>query len=144
MPSWVSQGYSEYSKRLPKEVNPHLIDLPLASRNKNSNVEKLKSDEGKQILSACPKGARIIALDVKGKPLSTLGLTSKMREWQMDGTHACLLIGGPDGLSQECLSHSSERWSLSELTLPHPLVRVVLIEQLYRAWTITQNHPYHK
>lgn len=144
MPGWVNEAYAEYAKRLPNEVNPNLVDLPLAHRSKNSNVEKLKEEEGKQILAACPKGAYLVALDVKGKPLSTMSLTDKLRRWQMEGTHACLIVGGPDGLSKSCLSQANERWSLSELTLPHPLVRVVLIEQLYRAWTITQNHPYHK
>ncbi|MFL0800744.1 MAG: 23S rRNA (pseudouridine(1915)-N(3))-methyltransferase RlmH [Agarilytica sp.] len=144
MPSWVSEGYQEYAKRLPKELNPQLIDLPLANRNKNSNIEKLKADEGKQILAALPKGARMIALDVKGKSLSTEGLTEKLKDWQMNGEDASIVIGGPDGLSKDCLQQAHERWSLSALTLPHPLVRVVLIEQLYRAWSITQNHPYHK
>ncbi len=144
MPGWISEGYNEYAKRLPKEINPKMIDLPLANRNKNSNTEKLKADEGKQILAALPKGSIMVALDVEGKALSTQGLTQKIQNWQMQGTHVSLVIGGPDGLSKECLKHASELWSLSALTMPHPLVRVVLIEQLYRAWTITQNHPYHK
>ncbi len=144
MPSWVSDGYQEYAKRLPRELNPQLVDLPLANRNKNSNIEKLKVDEGKQILAALPKSARMVALDVKGKPLSTEGLTEKLKDWQMNGQDVSIVIGGPDGLSHDCLQKAHERWSLSALTLPHPLVRVVLIEQLYRAWSITQNHPYHK
>lgn len=144
MPSWISEGYNEYAKRIPKELNPKLIDLPLANRSKNSNIEKLKHDEGKQILAALPKVTTMIALDVKGKALSTMDLTKKIQHWQMQGSHVSLVIGGPDGLSKECLKHADELWSLSALTMPHPLVRVVLIEQLYRAWTITQNHPYHK
>ncbi|MFL0803733.1 MAG: 23S rRNA (pseudouridine(1915)-N(3))-methyltransferase RlmH [Agarilytica sp.] len=144
MPSWVSEGYQEYAKRLPRELSPQLIDLPLANRNKNSNIEKLKLEEGKQILAALPKGVRMIALDVKGKSLSTEGLTEKLKDWQMNGQDVSIVIGGPDGLSNACLQKAHERWSLSALTLPHPLVRVVLIEQLYRAWSITQNHPYHK
>ncbi len=144
MPSWVIEGYQAYAKRLPRELNPQLIDLPLANRNKNSNIDKLKSDEGKQILAALPKGVRMVALDVKGKSLSTEGLTEKLKDWQMNGQDVSIVIGGPDGLSNDCLQQAHERWSLSALTLPHPLVRVVLIEQLYRAWSITQNHPYHK
>ncbi len=144
MPQWVNDGYREYAKRLPKELHPQLIDLPLANRGKNANTEKLKTEEGEQILAALPKGARMIALDVKGKALSTHDLTRKIEQWQMDGTDVSIVIGGPDGIAAECLARADERWSLSAMTMPHPLVRVFLIEQLYRAWTITQNHPYHK
>lgn len=144
MPRWVDEAYGEYAKRLPKEIQPKLIDLPLANRNKNSNTEKLRQDEGKQILAAIPKGAKLIALDVLGRSLSTYDLKNKVERWQMDGDHVCIVIGGPDGLSQECLQTAHEKWSLSAMTMPHPLVRVFLIEQLYRAWSITQNHPYHK
>lgn len=144
MPSWVTEGYEEYAKRLPRDLKPTMIELPLAVRSKNSNIDKIKQQEGEQILAAIPKGATPIMLDVKGKSLSTEVLANKMSQWQMDGRDACLVIGGPDGLSQAALAAASEKWSLSGLTLPHPLVRVVLIEQLYRAWTINQNHPYHK
>lgn len=144
MPSWVSQAYDEYAKRLPRELQPKLIELPLAARTKSSNTEKIKEQEGKQICSTLSKGDRLIALDVLGKPLSTEILANKLSQWQMQGENISITIGGPDGLSQACKSRASELWSLSACTLPHPLVRVVLIEQLYRAWTMTQNHPYHK
>ncbi|VUD53159.1 Ribosomal RNA large subunit methyltransferase H [Thalassocella blandensis] len=144
MPAWVMQGYEEYAKRLPRELKPQLIELPLAPRSKSSNVDKIKQSEGEQILASIPKGARAVMLDVKGKALSTELLSEKMASWQMEATDVCLVIGGPDGLSASCLAAADEKWSLSGLTLPHPLVRVVLIEQLYRAWTILQNHPYHK
>lgn len=144
MPGWVQEGYDEYAKRLPKELTPQLIELPLAVRSKTVNTDKIKQQEGDQILAAVPKGARRIMLDVKGKALSTEALAQKLERWQMEGTDACLVIGGPDGLSRDCLAQADEKWSLSNLTLPHPLVRVVFIEQLYRAWTILQNHPYHK
>ena len=87
---------------------------------------------------------RTIALDVLGKSFSTEVLSQKLADWQMDGRNVNILIGGPDGLDSRCLAQADEKWSLSALTLPHPLVRVLLIEQLYRAWTILQNHPYHK
>lgn len=144
MPSWVSQGYQEYAKRLPKELQPKLIELPLATRSKTTNVEKIKSQEGRQICETLSKGERLIALDVLGKPISTEQLANKLEQWQMQGDDISITIGGPDGLSPQCKQRASELWSLSACTLPHPLVRVVLIEQLYRAWTITQNHPYHK
>jgi len=144
MPGWVCQGYDEYAKRLPRELCPKLVELPLANRSKSTNTAKVKAAEGAQILGAVPKGARMIALDVLGRSISTPGLAQKLGAWQMEGEDICIVVGGPDGLSDECLRAAHEKWSLSALTLPHPLVRVVLIEQLYRAWTINQNHPYHK
>lgn len=144
MPKWVAQGYDEYAKRLPRELCPSLIELPLATRSKTTNQEKIKAQEGTQIIAALSKSARAIMLDVKGVSLSTEKLATKLEDWQMSGVHANIVIGGPDGLSKECRARADELWSLSALTLPHPLVRVVLIEQLYRAWTIIQNHPYHK
>lgn len=144
MPKWVQQGYDEYAKRLPRELTPQLVELAVANRGKNANVEKLKQQEGEQILSSLPKQGRVVALDVLGKKISTEQLSAKMADWQMVGDNVSIIIGGPDGLSQECLNHADEKWSLSDMTLPHPLVRIVLIEQLYRAWSILQNHPYHK
>lgn len=144
MPRWVQEGYDEYEKRMPKELSPLLKELALANRGKNFNPEEAKKTEGKVILAAIPTGTRVIALDVKGRHLSTEQLSSKMEGWQLDGHDVAIVIGGPDGLSQECLKRADEKWSLSDLTLPHPVVRIVLIEQLYRAWTILQNHPYHK
>ncbi len=144
MPDWVQAGVAQYQKRLPRELSLVWRDIPLARRGKDSKPEKLRELEGEQILKAVPAGDRIIALDVKGKAMSTPQLAERMRDWQMSGDNISLLIGGPDGLSPACLQQAQQRWSLSELTLPHPLVRVVLVEQLYRAWTITVNHPYHR
>ena len=100
--------------------------------------------EGEQILRAVPAGDKVIALDVQGKRLSTADLAAELSTWQMSGDNFSLLVGGPDGLSPQCLQRAGSRWSLSDLTLPHPLVRILLAEQLYRAWTITVNHPYHR
>jgi len=144
MPAWVADGYEEYARRLPKKLFPQLIELPLAIRTKTLHVEKIRQQEGARIMRSLPKGSRMIALDVLGKALTTHALAKKIEDWQMQGSHASLVIGGPDGLSQECKEKAEETWSLSALTLPHPLVRIVLIEQIYRAWAITQNHPYHK
>ncbi|WNO09504.1 23S rRNA (pseudouridine(1915)-N(3))-methyltransferase RlmH [Teredinibacter sp. KSP-S5-2] len=144
MPKWVQQGYEEYAKRLPRELTPHLVELAVANRGKNANIEKLKQQESEQILSSLPRQGRVVALDVLGKKISTEQLAKKMADWQMVGDDVSIVIGGPDGLSRECLNHADEKWSLSDMTLPHPLVRIVLIEQLYRAWSILQNHPYHK
>lgn len=144
MPAWVQQGFGEYEKRLPKEWKPKLIEFAVAKRGKNNSVEQLKNSEADQILSAIPSNAYVVALDVLGKQVDTAGLSASMEKWQMLGQHVYIIIGGPDGLSARCLERSNEKLSLSRLTLPHPLVRIVLIEQLYRGWTILQNHPYHK
>lgn len=144
MPAWVDAGVEEYSRRLPRELKLCWREIPLARRGKDSRPEALRRAEGEQILRALPAGDRVIALDVAGKPWSTPDLARELGDWQMSGSNVSLLIGGPDGLAPECLERAERRWSLGPLTLPHPLVRIVLAEQLYRAWTITVNHPYHR
>lgn len=144
MPAWVETGYKDYAKRLPRDFSVEVLELPLGPRGKNASIEKAIAKESEAMLAAIPDGDKVIALDVKGKPWSTEQLADKLAGWRMDGNNYSLLIGGPDGLSQQCLQRADVRWSLSALTLPHPLVRIVLIEQLYRAWTILNNHPYHK
>ncbi len=144
MPRWVEEGVGEYSKRMPRELKLEWRELPLARRGKDANAQQLKDREGEQILKSIPGGDRVIALDVRGRALSTEQLAQQLSDWQMSGDNYSLLIGGPDGLSEQCLQRAERRWSLSDLTLPHPLVRILLAEQLYRAWTITVNHPYHR
>jgi len=144
MPDWVEAGYAEYAKRMPRDVSVEMVELPLAQRSKNSDIAKAMEKEGEAMLASIGKGEQVIALDVKGKPWSTEQLAEHVASWKMSGSNYCLLIGGPDGLAPECLALASAKWSLSPLTLPHPLVRIVVIEQLYRACTILQNHPYHK
>jgi 23S rRNA (pseudouridine1915-N3)-methyltransferase len=144
MPRWVTEGVAEYTVRLPRELRLEWCEIPLARRRKDSRAEQLRQREGEQILKAIPGGDRVVAMDVLGKALSTEQLARELQDWQMSGDNYSLLIGGPDGLSPECLQRADRRWSLSALTLPHPLVRVLLAEQLYRAWTITVNHPYHR
>lgn len=144
MPLWVTAGYQEYAKRLPRELTPQLVEIPLAARMKNARIDELKEVEGRAILHAIPNGATKIMLDVKGRPWSTEELAEALSRWQMDGRDLAFVIGGPDGLSQSCLNSAEVTWSLSNLTLPHPLVRIVFIEQLYRAWSLLSNHPYHK
>lgn len=147
MPDWVEQGYAEYAKRMPRDVTIDMLELPLAQRGKNTDIATAMAKEGELMLAAIEKGGKgeqVIALDVKGKPWSTEQLAENLAGWKMSGFNYCLLIGGPDGLAPECLALASVKWSLSPLTLPHPLVRIVVIEQLYRACSILQNHPYHK
>ena len=144
MPSWVAQGVEEYSRRMPRELKLQWREIPLARRVQGAKAEQLSEREGEQLLKAIPPGDTVIALDVLGKRITTAQLAQQLEAWQMSGVNYSLLIGGPDGLSPRCLERASARWSLSDLTLPHPLVRVILAEQLYRAWTITVNHPYHR
>jgi|TARA_R100000005_G_scaffold96309_2_gene82273 23S rRNA (pseudouridine1915-N3)-methyltransferase len=144
MPAWVNEGVADYSRRLPREIRLEWRELPLARRGRDTSPEQLRLREGEQILKTLPEGDRVIALDVRGSAWSTEQLAEELSDWQMAGTNVSLLIGGPDGLSRDCLQRARQRWSLSALTLPHPLVRVVLAEQLYRAWTITAGHPYHR
>jgi 23S rRNA (pseudouridine1915-N3)-methyltransferase len=144
MPAWVDAGVQEYGKRMPRELKLQWREIPLARRGRDNNSEKLRAREGEQMLRAVPAGDQLIALDVRGKRLSTEQLAARLGDWQMSGDSYSLLIGGPDGLSEGVLQRARQRWSLSDLTLPHPLVRILLAEQLYRAWTITVNHPYHR
>lgn len=144
MPTWVNQAVEDYSRRLPRELNLQWREIPLARRVRDSKPEQLREREGEQILKAIPASDKAIALDVEGKRLSTADLARQLKSWQMSAANYSLMIGGPDGLSGQCLDRADMRWSLSDLTLPHPLVRVLFTEQLYRAWTITVNHPYHR
>lgn len=144
MPSWVDQGFEEYSRRLPRECQLQLVEIAAAKRGKNAQPQQWKQDEASRILAAIPDNHRVIALEVTGKSWSTEVLSDQMADWLTDGRDVSLMVGGPDGLDQRCLQRADAKWSLSDLTLPHPLVRIVLAEQLYRAWTILQNHPYHR
>ena len=144
MPAWVKEGVQEYERRMPRELKMQWREIPLVRRGKDTSAEMLRLAEGEKILKAIPAGDIVIALDVKGKSWSTEQLAGQLTNWKMSGENFTLVIGGPDGLSASVLERANQRWSLSELTLPHPLVRVILAEQLYRAWTITANHPYHR
>ena len=144
MPGWVTTGYSEYAKRLGADVRLELVEVAPGHRGKSSGVKQAIAQESVKMRAAIGKGDRVVALDVKGKCWSTEQLSETMADWKMQGQDISLLVGGPDGLAQDCLALASQRWSLSALTFPHPLVRVVLAEQLYRAWTLLNNHPYHR
>jgi len=144
MPKWVVDGFDEYVRRLPTELHLQLIEVALVHRGKNSDINRAIRQEGEQVLGHIKPMDRVIALEVKGKSWSTSYLAAQLKEWQMQGDDIALLVGGPDGLSEACRKRANSLWSLSSLTLPHPLVRVLLAEQLYRAWSITRNHPYHR
>ncbi|MBV5309351.1 23S rRNA (pseudouridine(1915)-N(3))-methyltransferase RlmH [Chromatium okenii] len=144
MPDWVATGYSEYAKRLPPECTLKLVEIESVRRTKTTVAAQAREDEGRRILKAIPKGAGVIALDVAGQCWSTETLALQLKHWLAAGQDCALLIGGADGLAADCLSRAEQRWSLSALTFPHPLVRVIVAEQLYRAWTLLQGHPYHR
>ncbi|MCL5041739.1 MAG: 23S rRNA (pseudouridine(1915)-N(3))-methyltransferase RlmH [Gammaproteobacteria bacterium] len=144
MPRWVEQGYQEYAKRMPPELPLELVEIPLSNRGKNADVARLMKREGEQMLAATQPGERIVTLEVNGREWSTETLAEQLDNWRLDARTVNLMVGGPEGLAEPVRQASEQRWSLSPLTLPHPLVRILLAEQLYRAWTILNRHPYHK
>lgn len=144
MPSWVNTAVAEFSKRLQDYVSFNLIEIPLAKRGKSSDLTRILEKEAALISAAIPSNARIIALEINGNSFTSEKLALKLEQLQQITSHLCFLIGGPEGLIPSIIARSNERWSLSQLTLPHPLVRIVLLEALYRAWSIIHNHPYHK
>jgi len=144
MPSWVGEAYREFSRRLPRECTLQLHEIPLGKRSKSQPVERAQNDEGRLMLGAIPADCQVVALDVRGRAWSTEALAASLQDWMASGRDLALLVGGPDGLSPACLERADQCWSLSALTFPHALVRVIIAEQLYRAWTVTTGHPYHR
>ena len=144
MPSWINSGYEEYAKRLPSNCQLILHEVPSQFRGKNPDIPRLLREEGQKMLKLVPKGAEVVALEPKGKSLSTESLAVQLERWMGGGRDVALLVGGPEGLSPECLEAAQRRWSLSLLTFPHPLVRVIVAEGIYRAWSVMTNHPYHR
>jgi len=144
MPRWVQEGFDEYAKRLPPECALRLVEIPAVRRGKNADIVRIMRDEAQRLLAAIPKGAEVVALEVGGRGWSTEQLAARLDDWMGSGRDLALLVGGPDGLTDEVRATAGQLWSLSPLTLPHPLVRVLLAEQLYRAWSILRGHPYHR
>jgi 23S rRNA (pseudouridine1915-N3)-methyltransferase len=144
MPAWVTSGYEEYVRRMPRECSLRLVEIPLSKRRKTQSAQASRQEEGKAMLAAVPAQTIVVALDVRGKAWSTQTLVARLQDWLQAGRDIALLLGGPDGLAEECLARADMHWSLSPLTLPHALVRVLLAEQLYRAWSVVQGHPYHR
>lgn len=144
MPAWISSGFFEYARRIPKDYQLSLIETPSLKRTKSTNIKQIIKEEGLELLAATPKNTLIIALDEHGKEWTTLELTKRLNAWHNEQQDISLLIGGPDGLSPDCLQKAQTIWSLSKLTLPHQLVKIFVAEQIYRAWSIISNHPYHR
>ena len=141
-PDWVNQACAEYARRLPKHLAPEIVELPLAKRR--DDIARAKIEEGERLLAALPKSAHVVALDEHGADWTSVQLAEQLQRWQQSGRDLALLIGGPDGLSPAVLAAAPQRWSLSRLTLPHGMVRMLLAEQIYRAHSIIEGHPYHR
>jgi len=144
MPRWVTEGYEEYAKRLPKHCSLSLCEIPLGKRRSNTNIQRLQEKESQQMLSMAGKHDHIIALEAQGAPWSTEQLANELQSWRHSGTNVSLLVGGPEGIASKVSSKAHQQWSLSSLTLPHTMVRLVIAEQIYRAWSIINHHPYHR
>lgn len=144
MPGWIEDGFREYAKRMPSEWHFNLKELKPVERSGSKTPEMAIAAEAVKIRSAIPRGARVIALDEQGKELSTRQLADNVKSWQQDGRDIVFIIGGADGLDPDLKKQADSLVRLSALTLPHGMVRVLLTEQLYRASTILQNHPYHR
>lgn len=144
MPDWVQTAHADYAARLPHECRVELVEIAPAQRGKNSDIARAKQQEGEKILKAIGHDDYVIALDERGSALTSVQWSEALKDWMQSGRDTCLLIGGPDGLSAEVLARAHARWSLSRLVLPHPLVRVLVAEQLFRAWSLLVNHPYHR
>ncbi len=142
-PSWVGEGVAVYRRRLPPHLKPRLIEIAPGHRGRGADLDRARSREADGLRKAAA-GAHVVALDQTGRAWSTAELAARLESWQRSGRAVALMIGGPDGLDPECLAGADEVWSLGPLTLPHALVRIVVVEQLYRAWTILTGHPYHR
>jgi 23S rRNA (pseudouridine1915-N3)-methyltransferase len=144
MPGWIQEGFGEYLRRMPPEIRIELVELKPEERGAGRPVERAMAAEGERMLAALPAGATLLALDEKARSVSTQGLSVMLSGWMREGTHPAFAIGGADGLSEAVKERAEKLVSLSALTLPHGLVRVVIAEHLYRAWSILARHPYHR
>ena len=143
VPDWAQTAWDDYAKRFPHELKVELKAVKTEPRG-SKTLETLYAAERARIEAVIPKGARIVALDERGTTVTTLALAAKLKDWQLGGDDVALVIGGPDGLDPAFRQAAHERIRLSDLTLPHAMVRVLLIEQLYRAWSVNAGHPYHR
>jgi len=143
-PSWVDEAFGIYSERLPREWKFRLDVIPTVRRNKNDKSRQAMEAEGDLILGKLGQSEQVVLLDERGKQLTSKALAGKLSDWQIDGRDLCFVIGGPDGVSDSCKRRADFTWSLSQLTLPHGLARVLFSEQLYRAHSLHTGHPYHR
>ena len=144
MPDWVASGFATYARRMPPELQLELREVPSGDRGRGADIRRAREVEGDRLLAAAPRGALGVALDAGGRALTTEQLAATLSDWMQQGCDVALYIGGADGLCDRVLAASRLRLSLSAMTFPHMLVRVLLAEQLYRAWSILARHPYHR
>ena len=144
LPAWVDAACDDYLRRLPRELTPELVTIPLASRRANQSAQRQQERESKLMLGRLAPGSLNLALDENGQTWSSRDWAAQLDRWMLEYPRVNLMIGGPDGLSPQCLEVCQQRISLGRMTLPHALVKIVVLEQLYRAWTILQGHPYHR
>lgn len=144
MDGWINSGYEEYARRLSRDCQLILKEIGSPRKSKTEDAAKVTRLEGDLLLAAIPPDAWTVALDVKGASHTTESMAKRLGLWKENHRRVALLVGGADGLSADCLAHSDEQWSLSNLTFPHGLVRVIVAEQLYRAHSVLSNHPYHR
>lgn len=144
MPGWVAEGVADYRKRLSRDLPLELVEIPLGHRGKSRDPQRAIAEEGAAVLAALPKDAHRVALDGRGKPWTSEQLAEQLAAWRMGGRDLALLIGGPDGHAPDVLAQVHQTWSLGPLTLPHMLVRLLVVEQLYRASSLLAGHPYHR
>ncbi len=144
MPAWLQAGVQDYHKRMPRELQVQWIEIPASKRTGQYDQSRAQQQEAQRIERYLANNDHLVALEVLGKSWSTKDLAAELNKWQLAAKDVAIIIGGPDGILPSLSAKANQHWSLSALTLPHPLVRVLLAEQLYRAWTINQGHPYHK
>lgn len=144
MPKWVELGYAEYAQRMPNLCQLELIEISAKKRGKNADTARILRDEAVALKAAIPAGTLVIALDRKGQHIDTQVLASHLQNWIDESQDVAILIGGPEGIDPNYLNTVQRTWSLSAMTFAHPVVRVMLAEQLYRAWSINANLPYHR
>lgn len=143
-PAWVVDGCEDYQRRLPREWSFQLVEIKPEARTSGATTERVQAAEAVRLRAAVPKGARLVALEERGEPWSTKALADWLRRWQQDGRDLVFVVGGADGLDPALSAAADKRLSLSAMTLPHGLVRIVLVEQLYRAASLLKGHPYHR
>jgi len=143
-PAWVDDAFNNYSGRFPRQWKFRIDRIATARRSKNNKTRSATDAEGEQILSRIRANEKVVLLDERGKQLTSQSLATRLIDWQADGRYLCFVIGGPDGVTDACRQRADTIWSLSDLTLPHGLARVLFSEQMYRAWSLQTGHPYHR
>lgn len=144
LPAWAEQGIADFHKRFPRTLPVRIETVEAAPRKGGRTAEQLRAADSQRLLARIKEGERVVALDERGRQHSTRGLTARLEAWQQEARDVCLVIGGPDGHDETLRQRADELLSLSQLTLPHALARLLLMEQLYRAWSLQTGHPYHR